>query len=230
MASEPNLFNLTQVVVMAHPNLITARPFKKNGKEVGDPKFGAQFVFKPDSEDLKAMKSLAIQVAKARWPGRDIAKDIKENNFSFPFNDGNKIAEKRKNKSGKDDADYARGNVVIAARSKYRPNLAILEGGRLVDLTEEAAIVANKGKFYFGVEVLAQFNFQPFEGGTGPDGVCAYLNMVVSTNTGKKIAGGSGQSASQVFKGYVGGASAEDPTGGETEDSDDPNAGLEGLI
>jgi len=230
MASEPNLFNLTMPVVMAHPNLAEARAFKAKGKETGEAKYGAQFVFTPDSEDLKTMKALAVEVAKKQWPGRDIAKDLRENNFKFPFSDGNKIAEKRKNKSGKDDADYARGKTVIAARSKYRPNLAILENGKLVDLTEENQVATHKGKFYFGVEVLAQFNFQPYEGGNGPDGICAYLNMVVSTNRGKKIAGGGSVSASATFSGYVGRATDTDPTGGEPMENADPNEDLSGLI
>jgi len=44
--------------------------------------------------------------------------------------------------------------------------------------------------------------------------VTAYLNMVCVTEKGPKLAGG-GQSASEVFKGYIGTTSQEDPTGGE---------------
>jgi len=230
MSAEPNLFNLTMPVPMVFPNVFVARQFKKNGKPTGEPKFDAAFVFEPDSEDLKAMKALAIKAAKAKWPARDIAADLKANNFTFPFSDGTKKADKRKN-LGKEDGEYQRGKVVITGRSKFRPALAILENGNCVDLTEETQIAAHKSKFYSGVECLAQFNFQAFEGGNGPDGVNVYLNMVLSTNRGKKIAGTSGgASAAATFSGYVGKASGEDPTGGEDEGSDDPNAGLEGLI
>lgn len=234
MSAEPNLFNLTMPVPTSFLNVFTPRKFKKNGKETGEPKFDGTFMFAADSEDLKAMKALAIKAAKAKWPSRDIAADLKASNFTFPFSDGTKKADKAKNKStdGKDPLAYARGLVLITARSKYRPALAILENGGCTDLTEEAQIAAHKAKFYSGVEALAQFNFQAFEGGNGPDGVNVYLNMVLSTNRGKKIAGGTSVSAAQAFSGYVGKASGEDPTGGEEEDtgSDDPNAGLEGLI
>ncbi len=232
---EPALFNTTMPVPTSFLNVFTPRKFKKNGKETGEPKFDGTFMFAADSEDVKAMKAIAIRVAKAYWPSRDIAADLKANNFTFPFSDGTKKADKAKAKAtdGKDPLAYARGLVLITGRSKYRPALAILENGGCVDLTEENQINAHKAKFYSGVECLAQFNFQAFEGGNGPDGVNVYLNMVLSTNRGKKIAGGSGgASAAATFSGYVGKASGEDPTGGgeAPEESDDPNAGLEGLI
>lgn len=229
MAKEPNIYNLTVPAILLFPNLTAARAFKKNGKEQGDPKFDGTFMFTPEHADITPMKQVAIKAAKEMWPGRDIAADIKANNFNFPFRSGDKQADKRKNKSGKDDGDFMRGNILISGRSKYRPALAIIENGKITDLTDDAVIAAHKGKFYAGVEVLAQFNFQAFEGGNGPDGVNVYLNMVLSLNRGKKIVGSDGASAAQAFSGYVGRASAEDPTGDAT-DGQDPNAGLEGLI
>lgn len=199
------IFNLTEPVVMSFPNLFEARAFGPKGKESGEPKFSANFIFKPDSADLVAMKQMAVKVARARWPSRDL-KDLK-----FPFSSGDKINQRRVAKGKKAD-ETAAGMVVLAGRSKYEPRLAIFEGGRVVDL-EGAAREANKGKFYAGVEVLAQFNFVAYDGvGANPDGVTAYLNMILSTNKGKKIATGS--SAAEVFKGYAGHATTEDPTAG----------------
>lgn len=207
------LYSFTEPVVMAHPALFEPRGFGKKGKETGEPKYSANFVFNPDSADLKAMKALAVKVARAKWPDRDLK------TLQFPFANGDKLADKRKAKSGKDDGAYQRGKVVIAARSKYEPRLAGIENGKIVDYEGEARIKA-KPKFYFGVQVFAQVNFVAYEGvGNNPDGVTAYLNMVFSTGKGEKIAGGA--SAAETFKGYVGHVSAEDPTAGAEQLDDE---------
>ena len=205
------IYNLTKPVILAHPSLHEARPFGKKGKETGEPKFSANFVFPPDHPDFAGLKQVAIAVAKARWPDRS-PKELK-----FPFVDGTKQAEKRKEKANKDDGEYQRGMIVMAARSKYEPRLAGIENGKVVDYVGPARIAA-KSKFYFGVEVLAQFNFAAYDGvGANPDGVTAYLNMVLTTNKGKRLT--SAASAAETFKGYVGSASPEDPT--QTDGLDD---------
>ncbi len=204
------LYNLTKPVILAHPNLAIARGFGPKGKEKGEPKFGASFLFAPDSEDLKALKAVAAKVAKAKWPSRELK------SLSFPFQSGDKLAERRKEKSGKDDGDFQRGKVVLKAKSKYEPRLAGIEGGKLVDY-EGPARATSVSKFFFGAEVLAQFNFVAFEG-TDNDGVTCYLNMVVATGKGTKIAGGP--SAAETFRGYVGSSTTEDPTAGESLDDE----------
>lgn len=217
MADQANTtFNLTTPVVMAHPNLFEARAFGPKGKESGQPKYSANLVIDPtdakQKADLDAMKAMAAQVAKARWPGRDL-KELK-----FPFSNGDKLAEKRANK-GKADGDFQKGKIVMACRSKYEPRLAVIENGKINDL-EGPARAAAKSKFYFGCQVLAAINFQPYDGvGNNPDGVTAYLNVVVSLNKGQRLSGGA--SAAETFKGYVGAASMEDPTGGEQIGDDD---------
>lgn len=202
--------SLTIPVILAHPSLFEPKQFKKNGKPNGEPKFSGNFVFAPDNADLKRMKTIAAQVARAKWPTRDL-KELK-----FPFSNGDKLADARKAKSGKDDGAYQRGKVVMSSRSKYRPRLSVVDSGRIVDLEDDALIAKFKSKFFFGAETLAEFNFVVFEGGNGPDGVTAYLNQVLATGKGTKIAGGA--SGSETFKGYIGSASAEDPTGGELDD------------
>lgn len=232
------LYTLTAPVVLAHPSLVTARAFKAKGKEKGEPKFGGSFIFDLDSNDLKAMKAKALQVAAARWPGRDCAGESKgkvvvekgENvrmppTFKFPFTSGDKIADKRVAKlkaEGKEDdgkGDFQRNKVVVKTSSKFAPRLAVLLNGKPTDLTEET-LKAHQNKFYFGVNVLAQFNFVPYDavGEGGTDGVTVYLNSVLTLNTGEKLSSG-GAPASEVFKGYVGTASTEDPTAGTGTDA-----------
>lgn len=199
------IFNLTHPVVMAFPQLFEAKAFMENGKAKGEPKYSANLIFPSDSADLQDMKKLAGKLARAQWPDKPF------NELAFPFINGDKLAEERA-KKGKNDGDYMKGMVVISARSKFEPRLSIIENGKIVDLENEVAKNSQKSKFYPGVEVLAQLNLVPYEpvGRNGKGGVTCYLNMILSTNKGKRIAGG--QTASEAFKGYIGSVSAEDPT------------------
>lgn len=202
--NQEGVVNTTSPMTMTFPNLLEAKAVEIKGKPSGEPKFSANFEAAPDHPDIAVLKQKAAAVARAKWPGRE----LKE--LAFPFNDGSKLADKAKAK-GK-DREFSRGKVVITARSKFQPRLSVIDGGRLVDL-DEALLPVHKGKLYSGVDALAQFNFVAYDGvGNNPDGVTAYLNMVVSLNKGTKLS--AGQSAAEVFKGYVGLASPEDPTAG----------------
>lgn len=214
MTDKPaGLYNLTNPVVMTFPNLFEPKAFKgAGGKDAGEPKYSANFLFNPDHPDLRPLKLLAVQVAHSRWPGRDVK------TIAFPFTSGDKANEKAVQR-GKSARDWQAGKIVVAARSKYQPRLAAIVNGRIVDFDNDAAIATNKGLFYSGVEVLAQFNLTAYQGiGQNPDGVNVYLNMIMSTNKGARIATG-GMSAVDAFRGYVGAVSDTDPTGGA-----DPNS------
>ncbi len=210
------IYNLTQPVVMSFPQLLEPKAFIENGKAKGEPKYSANLNFHADSADLAALKQLAAKLARAKWPDKPFVlttqEGIKIHQILFPFTAGDKLADARKEK-GKDDGEYMRGKVIIAARSKYEPRLSYLENGKIIDLETEMAKQAAKGRFYPGVEVLAQLNLVPYDavGSNGKPGVTAYLNMVLSTGKGARISGG--QTASEAFKGYVGAVSAENPMG-----------------
>lgn len=205
------IYNLNSPAVMTFPNLFEPKAFKgSNGKETGEPKYSANFLLSADHPDLKPLKTLAVSVAQARWPGRELKSLV------FPFSSGDKLNEKLTQRGGK-PRDFQAGKVVIAARSKFQPRLSGIVNGKLVDFDNDAAIAANKGMFYSGVLVLAQFNMTAYQGiGQNPDGVNVYLNMVMSTNKGERIATG-GVSAAEAFRGYVGQVSDTDPTGGAAD-------------
>jgi hypothetical protein len=220
------IYNLIEPVVMSFPQLFEAKAFTENGKAKGEPKFSGNFNFNAASEDLKALKALAAKLARAKWPDKPFFLTTQEGEkipqVLFPFANGDKLADERKKKKGKDDSEYMRGKVIIAARSKYEPRLSYIENNKIIDCEGEMAKQAAKGKFYPGVEVLAQFNLVPYDavGVHGKPGVTAYLNMVLSTGKGARISGG--QTSSEAFKGYVGAVSAEDPTApGATADMSD---------
>lgn len=204
-------FALTVPVVMGHPNLIEPKAFKRNGQSKGDPKYGAIFCIDPNGPDFAGLKEAMAKAAKAFNPNADL-KALK-----FPMTSGEKAVEKyraKKQKEGKSDdgkADFQLGKYIVKASSKYQPQLAVLDGGKAIDITPDN-IGLHKNKFYFGVQAVAEFNFVGYEGQDGnPDGVTAYLNSVLSLNRGERLTGGS---AAETFKGVIGNFTSEDPTGG----------------
>lgn len=212
---EAGLFTFNHPVVTAFPNLFEAKKVKRAGKETGDAKFSLNLVVFPNHPEYDAFRKHVAKVARAQWADKPFS-DLK-----LPMSDGNKMADKRKAKSGKDDGDFQRGAIVIVARSKYRPSLSALVNGKLVEFTEETLPAAKK-YFYFGVEACVQVNCTAYDAidEDAKPGVTAYLQSVMSTNKGKKL-GGGGAPASEVFKGYVGKTVDEDPTGGLDDLDDD---------
>jgi len=215
-------------VIMINPTVTSPRRVKVGNKETGDPIFSAQFVFPGDHPDLPAFKAAIMRVAQAKWPNRDIAGEWKAGTFRVPLTTGDKRIEKLKKKLQAIDkeydgrADYLAGKVVVSAKSSQDrpPALAVVlaDGKTISPNLEGPASQANKGQFYFGVYVLAQLNLSAYNGiGDNPDGVTAYTNLIVSTNKGKKLST-AGAPAAEVFKGYAGMPTDEDPTAGTLDD------------
>ena len=212
-----DLYTLTEPVLLSHPTLFEAKKFKdpKTGKESGEPKFSANFVFDADSADLKALKKMAAAVAQAKWPGRDVKTLV------FPFKDGTKLADERKAKVEKAnktaDGEFQRGKVVLVTRSKFPARLSFIDNGRIVDVDDpldasEAKVIKAKSMLFFGAMVLGQFRFVTHEVGSNTPGVNCYPQMILATGKGTRLT--TAKSASETFKGYVGSVSSEDPTSG----------------
>lgn len=233
-AKTDGLFTLTTPVILSHPHLFEAKPFMRKGKPAGEPKFGGSLVFDLENPDVKAIKQLAVKLAGAKWPGRDVVSESKGKvvtdeqgkqtrlapTFKFPWTLGDTLVAKRAaklkadGKEADDKADFQAGKLVIKTASKYAPRCAVLLNGKPTDLTPET-VKAYVSQFYFGVKVLAQLNLVAYDkvGETGIDGITVYLNMVLSLNKGEKLSAGA--SATEVFKDYVGTTTDEDPTAGE---------------
>lgn len=207
-------YSLTKPAVMVFPNLFVPRAFRVGGKDKGEAKYSANFLFAPDHPDLQPMKGIAAQVARAAWPGRDL-KTLK-----FPFSIGDKLADKTQERKGKDLNVFYRGNIVVAARSQFAPRLSGFMNGRVTDYDDDLRN-QKKSEFYSGALVLVTFNFVNYNGvDQNPDGVTAYLDMVFSTNKGARV--GGGMSAADAFKDFVGRETPEDPTGGAAMDDEIP--------
>jgi hypothetical protein len=182
--------------------LFTPKPFKdSSGKEKGEPKYSTVVLFKANHPDLAPIKVKMTAIARAKWPEADLKTII------FPLKSGTKDNEKRVAK-GKKARDFMEDVAFITTRSKYAPRLSGIENGKIVDY-EGAALIAAKGKFYGGVEALVEFNFVAKEV-DDKRSVTAYLNLVFSTGKGARI--GGGKSGADVFKGYVGKPTTENPT------------------
>lgn len=211
MSEVQGLFDSTTPVVMLNPTLFEPKPYldPKTKKPKGEPKFSGRFVFQPDHPDVATMKTKALAVARAEWPG------VEPKDVNFPFKNGIKAAAKiRENKGNEKVAEFIDGKVLITARSKFQPVLSIFQGGKAVDL-EGPALAAAKSKFYAGTDVLIELNFVAQEVDEKKS-VTAYLNKVLTLNRGERR--GGGRTSAEAFKGYVGSTVSEDPTSGDLDD------------
>jgi hypothetical protein len=213
--------------ILTHPALTEARQFKRDGVAVGKPKFGASFMYAPESEEYKELKRIAARVARKQWPDCDL-KTIR-----FPFRDGTKIAEERKATNAKHaangqdllpDAEYCRGKALVKASSLFPPKLGGIVNGKAVEYEGEAAIAKYGERFYFGAEALITYVFKALSiTDTDAAGdkiekrfVAAYCQEVVVTGKGAKIRSG-GKSLAERFAGYKGGVTEDDPTIGDDD-------------
>jgi hypothetical protein len=219
-------YDLTAPVLMAFPNLFVPKPIA--GK--GDPMYSANFIMGPDHPDLDPIKRHIVKLAKQKWPNVDMSQ------VHIPLKSGTVLADKRiadlRKKAvaaGKDpdaitpDGEYQRGKVVINPTKAIKtregkplqpPALSAIVNGRIIDLDTPELRAQYEKQFFFGAEVLARINFGTYDGNgsTIQDGVTSYLDMVLATGKGERLGGGP-RAASEVFSGYVGSYSAEDPTG-----------------
>lgn len=228
-------FNFQTAHRASHANIETPKPFMKNGKAQGDPKYSALFIIDPENADLARLKAEVTAMLKAKAGGKTIRarrltqEEVDAGTFvevSVPWKAGDKEAERLKAKNNGDDSKGAiyRGQVLLKASSKYQPALSAIEGGKIVDfVTDEAKAMAGKKYFYSGAHLVPGFGLHWYKGDEGkPDGVSLYLNAVLFAKKGERL-GGRSQNAAETFKGYIGTISQEDPTGGASsgEDLDD---------
>lgn len=228
-------FNCTHAHPCSYADILSARKFKKNGVEVGDEKFGGQFLFDPtpqivdgvDMSDIARLKREITKMLQAKAPGKKLVPrrltqdELDAGNVvevQVPWSDGTKFADSEKAK-GK-DAEYARGKVIVKTRSKFQPAMAVAENKTVYDVkTVEQFATAGK-YFYSGAILLPTFGLHWYPGKKAEDpmGVGLYLNTVVFIAHGTKLGGAGQRSAAETFKGYIGAISEEDPTGGAEVD------------
>lgn len=191
--TQPNIV-VTPEFRMLWPNLFEPRRVKIKGKETGEPKYGLSMLLDP--AEIGDLKTAAKAVALAKWPGRTLSE------LKFPFSDGDKL-EAAQTELGRDGKFYA-GTIVLKASSKYKPVVVDTHRKDIIDHT----------RLYSGAYGYAELNFVAYDGvGQNPDGVTAYVNFVMKSRDGDRIAG---RDAAGVFAGIDGGE--EEPKSTELDD------------
>ncbi len=195
-------FTFSEAVRGVYLNVFDPKPFKKNGKEVGEPKFGVTLMMPSDYSLLPGLKAKIAEAARSKWPTRALSE------LKFPLGTGDKAAERAKLK-GK-NRDFMKGLLVLTARSKYPPTLSVLEGGKIITLESDVLKAKYKSKFYSGCMVGASVNFVPYDADDGDDGVTAYVQSLLWVKDGERI---GGRDQAEVFKSYMGTTTSENPLG-----------------
>ena len=216
-------YTTTEPATLLWPKVITPEAYidPKTKKAKGEPAYTTSVMLKSDGPDIKAIKNIAITVIKDSWPGLDIRAALADKTLHLPWETGeDAIAKKTKRltDAGKEYTggdDYQLGHVLLKTTTKKsRPALAVLLGGKWVDLNDDAVVGLHKSKFYSGVQGAVQVNLSASEV-DGTKFVTAYLQQVASLNTGKQI---GGKLASETFAGFAGKVSEEDPTQGSGDE------------
>lgn len=224
MAKATNLITvkMTTPGILTYSHIAEASAVKaKDGKPKGEPKFDANVEVLPVHPDVATIKAALAQAAAQAFPGQDFA------SIQFPLKSGDALAdaairnaqEKDPGKDVGDPREFSRGKVVLIARSNFRPALAAIVNGKVVDIDKDD-LQSMKTYFYPGCEVFATFSFNTYEPPLGP-GVNAYLDELFSLNRGAKLKIASTRSAADSFRGYVGLPSAYSPTTGAGGGSQD---------
>ncbi len=191
--TQPNIV-VTPEFQMLWPNLFEPRAVKIKGKETGEPKYGLSMLLDP--AEIGDLKAAAKMVALAKWPGRTLSE------LKFPFSDGDKL-EADQTEKGRDGKFYS-GKVVLKASSKFKPVVVDTHRKDIID----------HSRLYSGAYGYAELNFVAYDGvGQNPDGVTAYVNFVMKSRDGDRIAG---RDAAGVFAGIQG--SEAEPAATELDD------------
>lgn len=114
---------------------------------------------------------------------------------------------------------------ILSASSQFDIELAKLEGGKVIDIADEAHARAQAGKdlFYPGAFVVPSVALKAFRRKTieAKDGCTGYLQNVLYVRKGERIAGGGGTPNNEVFGAYAG-YSETDPTALAPQAEDEP--------
>jgi hypothetical protein len=216
---------ITPVFRMSYPNLLKARPFMRNGKPAGEPKFSVGGIFDP--EDMGKFKTfdegtgkfidvslpvVLVELAKAKWPGINVKEAVAAKELDWPIKNGDQLAQKAEAKKKSADHFVGKSIIQLSSSGEYPPNLYMRENGKRKQLARglDADEKRAASLFVAGSYAYAEVNIKPQE---TPQGrfITFYLNSVSFSKPGERI---GGQSMMDRFDGVEGGASDHDPTGG----------------
>jgi len=182
-------------VRLLFPNVFQPQPVVINGKTQGDPIYSALLLVREDQ--FNPFMEYAKAVAEAKF-GSDAIQSL-----AFPFKRGSEEKAKAEQK-GKDGSIFE-GMWVVKATTKHQPTV--------VDQNLNYIPEIQSSRVYNGVEAYTELNFTSYDGiGANPNGIKAYLNKVLSMETGERL---GGRSAKDAFGDVAGKTVNEDVSGGQ---------------
>ena len=171
-----------------YPDLLTPKPFMKNGKPAGEPKYSITSLFDVSDPEvltgLNTAKAAAVKACQDEWPDRDVVAAIRADEIQWPFKKGDIKAQKRESKGEK--GDFYKGMEVLKAATTFAPDVIDKNRVQIID----------PKKLYSGMVVRVEVNFKA--GNANGDYVTAYLNFVLKVADGTRLAG---RTAASAFEG-----------------------------
>ncbi len=221
-----NIFQFTQPVELLFVNLFELRTPK--GVPGAKPRWSITVNFPKTSSDYEAVKTLVIKTFRDKFPTVDLS------GVEWPFVTGEAFTKRAISKAATDEkkAQIAKsnahlaGHVVLSAKAladRGAPQLSVLVPGQGIVTYEGAMRETVRDKFYCGCQVIAEINFCAWKRDGSEErfdryGVTAYVNAVLSLNTGERRGGQrSGAERFGAFK-HEGVMSTVDPRPAISED------------
>lgn len=218
MADQENLVVFAQPVPLVFSHLFTPQVFDEKTRKFRDAKadekggYDATFLFDANSAELINIKQIAGRIVDAQAYKDKEGMLIPRNLLQVPWEAGEAYVARRIREETAKGKTYTggelfKGKVLLKSNTIFAPPLSLFANG-LTKFQNESRAMAEKF-FYPGVNVVAEINLQPHAVGSNMPGVKAYLNELISTNTGDRIAGG--QPTEEKFSAYIGRVTTGDP-------------------
>lgn len=177
-----NALVLTEECRFLFPNLFEKKRVKRNGKEVGEPKFSLCMLLVPGTE--KKLQAAALAVAKAKWPSRDVIASIKSGDIRWPFIPGARVKASLEKKATDAGREF---------KGDYYDNVIVLKSDTTFDvgvIGPNKQDIVNPKDVYSGCYGYVELKASAYDGvDGGKDGLKFYLNNVMKSRDGEKIAG-----------------------------------------
>lgn len=196
-------------------HLIKPRPPRTVKGVAFKAQYETTFLFGPSDPDFLAIKTMLGQIAMAKFGRVD--------NLKYPFESGDKLADAART-TGK-DKEFLRGKVLFKPHALVTkqdgspvqpPRLLVLNSGKYIRYQDEAERPAAGKFFYPGCLCVGEVSLVAYAGMGG--GVSAYLNEILSLNTGERISAGvddeSKYGDANKWSQYVGTVSSVNPMQG----------------
>lgn len=199
MAEDTKNIVVTPEFRMVFPTLFEPKAFKEGAQA----KYSLVMLFDAASDTTELIEAFK-RTAAQRWPNRNFREDIQYNRFIWPFKTGEQMISNAVKKGKKaENLTYYEGTVVLKGDTTFPPGV----------VGPSKQEIVNPKDVYGGCYGFAELNIVAYDGvgATGADGVKAYLNHVMKSRDGEKLAG---RSAADAFGGIAGQQSAADPTAG----------------